>query len=93
MHQLSAFFFYLLGSSFFVAYVMFRQSFGWQWPVWWMQVADLPLAASAILYGGLSVYLSMSGKKGSSKTIAWLIGVPLGGFFIFLVVLNFWNVL
>ena len=89
LHQLSAVCFYVLGASFFVAYALLRREVGGQWPAWWLQTADLPLALSAITYGGLSVYLSVWGNRGPSRLLAILIGVPLAGFFLLLVALNF----
>ncbi|MBI3618576.1 hypothetical protein HY213_00905 [Candidatus Peregrinibacteria bacterium] len=90
LHQLSAVFFYLLGGSFFVAYLFLRNNIGDTWPAWWLQVADLPLALSALMYGGLSLYQSLT-IKGHSRALGWTIGVITGVFFLFLVFLNFSN--
>jgi hypothetical protein len=90
LHALSSFFFYTLGVSFFVAYLLFRSGI---WPVasaLWLQVADLPFALCAILYGGLSFYLSLR-PEGGSKALAWGVAIPLALVFCFLVVLNFWG--
>src|SRR5437868_5978565 len=92
LQQLSGFFFYLLGASFIVAYLLLRNAL---WPNLssvWLQAADLPFALCALLYGGLSLYLSLAIPGRSSKTLAWLIGLPLLLFFLLLVVLNFWGV-
>lgn len=89
LHQLSAIAFYVLGLSFFVAYALLRRQVGDTWPAWWMQVAELPLALSALLYGGLSVYLSVRGRQGTAWPLAILIGLPLATFFALLVAMNF----
>jgi len=90
LHKLSAFLFYLLGSSFFAAYLLhFNHLYG-PWPQWWMSVADLPLILIAMLFGGTSLYVSVI-KPGKKSAIASLvIGLPLTALFTFLVMLNFW---
>lgn len=88
LHKLSAFFFYLLGSSFFIAFALFKYKPLMNDAAIWMQIADLPLAFSALIYGGLSLYLSL--HSGKSRILPWLIGVPLSIFFIIILVMNFW---
>jgi len=92
LHRISAVLFYLLGTSFFVGYLLYANLIGGLWPAWWMQVADLPLILSAMLYGGLSLFLSIS-KTEKSSIAAVVIGVPLVALFTFLLLLNFWNVI
>jgi hypothetical protein len=93
LHQVSAFLFYVLGTSFFVAYILVRNGIGGIWPAWWLQAADLPLIASAVVYGGLSLFLSLQTPRRSGKTIGLMIAIPLMVFFIFVLVMNFWPVL
>ena len=88
LHRLSAFFFYLFGVSFFIAYVLLKNKLWWAESSMWMQIADLPLAFSAVVYGGLSLYLSV--QSGNSKILPWLIGMPLSIFFGLILLLNFW---
>jgi len=88
LHRLSGFSFYLLGSSFFIAFVLLKNTLWMNDAALWMQVADLPLAFSALVYGGLSLYLSL--RTDESKNLPWLIGVPLGLFFAMILVMNFW---
>lgn len=91
LQQLSGFFFYALGISFLVSYILLRNSV-WPWlSSLWLQSADLPFALCALLYGGLSLYASISVPGKTSKTLAWIIGVPLLIVFLLLVVLNFWG--
>jgi len=93
LHRISAILFYLLAGSFFVSYLLLRNSIGLPWSQWWMNVADLPLALVAVLYGGTSLYRSVKRTEGVSIPLLIVIGVPLLAFFTFLIVLNFWNVL
>ncbi len=88
LHRLSAFFFYLLGSSFFIAFALLKYKPLMNNTAVWMQIADLPLAVSAIVYGGLSLYLSLRSDK--SRILPWLIAVPLMLFFGLILLLNFW---
>ena len=88
LHRLSALCFYLLGLSFLVGWVMVRNNL---WPVGaavWLQVADLPLFFSAVLYGGTSLYRSIPNPM---KSLPWMIAVPLGVFFTAVLVMNFWR--
>lgn len=92
LHKLSAILFYVLGASFFVAYLLYRNDIG-TFGGWWLNVADLPLALAAVIYGGSSLYLSVTPKEKTSKTVAIVIGIPLTALFVWLVVLNFWEIL
>ncbi len=82
--------FYVLGASFFVAAVLFRNGVGGNWPAWWMQVADLPLALSAVLYAGISLYQSVRPAEGKARMLAVAVAAPLTAFFLLLLALNFW---
>lgn len=93
LHSLSGFAFYLLGLSFFAAYVLLRSHIGGAWPALWLQVADLPLALTTILYGGTSLYLSLRSPERRSALLAIVIAVPLVCLFAALVTLNFWKVI
>jgi len=93
LQKVSSVLFYLLGSSFFLAFLFMRTDIGGSTPGFWLRVADLPLALVACLYGGTSLYLSVSHPDKSSKTLAFCIGFPLAALFVFLFFLNFWEVL
>ena len=90
LQRLSGFCFYLLGTSFIVAWVMLKQNLYGTEEAVWMQSADLPLIFSGLVYGGLSLYLSLRHPEEPSTLLAWMIGVPLGAFFGLLLLLNFW---
>ncbi len=91
LHQLSAFFFYLLGLSFFVAYVLMHNAIEPRLMAFWLQSADLPFALCALLYGGLSLYRSVRNPDHPSRALGWVIALPLGGLFVVLVWMNFWG--
>jgi len=93
LHRISAVLFYLLAISFFVTYLLLINEILPFKSAWWLQRMDLPLALTAILYGATSFYLSLHHKESFSPVLAILIAVPLILFFIFLSLLNFWEVL
>ena len=88
----SGFFFYLLGISFFATYLLAFNAMGGLWPRWWMDVADLPLALTACVYGGISLYLSVLQPDKHSKITAVIIGIPLLAVLLLFIALNFWDV-
>lgn len=92
LKHLSGVLFYLLGGSFFVAYMLqyneVTTSAGW-----WMQIADLPLILVGLLYGGTSLYLSVKPRNGDSKVLFVVIGIPLALIFATLITMNFWPLL
>lgn len=89
LKHLSGFLFYLLGGSFFVAYLLYHNQIT---PIggWWLKVADLPLAFVGVIYGGTSLYLSVKPKDKESPALFYTISVPLVAIFSLLIVLNFW---
>lgn len=92
LRTLSAVSFYVLGGSFFLATLFIRNDVGGSDAAIWLQVADLPLALSAFIFGGMSLYVSLRPDR-PSRILAWGIGVPLSLLFLFLVFLNFYEVL
>lgn len=91
LQKISGFFFYLLGVTFFASYLFVRNEMFGMWPAWWMQVADLPLAFSALMYGGLSLYLGLTSANKPAKTLGYVLVVVLGACFLLLVAFNFWK--
>ena len=90
LKSLSAFFFYLLGTSFFVAYLFLKNDLYARESAIWLQTADLPLLLSAVIYGGTSLYLSVKNPEEPSRVLPFVIGVPLAAFFGVILVMNFW---
>jgi hypothetical protein len=93
LQRLSAILFYLLAGSFFLGYLLARNSVFLPWSEWWLKVADLPLVLVAILYGGSSLYTSVHRKEHISWLLLVCITIPLSLLFIALVILNFWDIL
>ncbi|MDP7645748.1 MAG: hypothetical protein QF400_01150 [Candidatus Peribacteraceae bacterium] len=93
LHQLSAFLYLALGISFFAAYFLLKNEMMMTAAAWWMQRADLPFAFVTIMYGGLSLFRSLNPNEKPANALALAITIPLIIFFLFLVVLNFWEVL
>ena len=93
LHRLSATLFYLLGISFFVAYLLSSNGVGTMYGTWWLKSMDLPLILAGVLYGGSSLYLSVKPGKTGSKGLAIIIGLPLTAIFVFLVAMNFWELI
>ena len=75
-----------------VAYMLFFNEVGNGLPGWWMQVADLPMLLSALVYGGSSLYISMVQEGERSMPLFYCIAIPLSTFFVFVFALNFWNI-
>ena len=92
LKSLSGFFFYLLGATFIVAYILYKKAMSPELMLWWLQVADVPLALAALTYAGTSLYKSIVGDHRSLFGCV-LIGVPVLLLFGVVVVLNFWNLL
>ena len=89
LHSISAFCFYLLGSTFFLAYVLQRNVIAGDWPVYWMQVADLPFLLAGLTYGGISLSLSFGEHHKAARIIGWCLAIPLGIVFLSLLFLAF----
>lgn len=90
--HLAGFFFYALGLSFFLAYVFLRNDILTPWPLWWMQVGDTPLILSGLVYGGLSLQMSLHSKATPPKHVWTSIIIMISILFILALVLNFWPV-
>ncbi len=77
LHSLSAFLFCLLTGSFFLGYVFLKNDIAATWTAQYLYVGQLPLLLTALLYGGLSVYLSLQNEGASSRVLGVIIGAPL----------------
>ena len=91
LNTLSTILFYTLGSSFFLAYILMRNEIADPWPLWWLEIADMPLLLIALLYGGLSLYLSLQPEIGGSKAFGTIVALPLSLLFLLFLFLNFWT--
>lgn len=88
LQNLSAILFYILGSSAFLAYVLWVNSILTAQSLLWLQTIDLPLLCVALLFGGFSLYRSIAQKP--SLTLALWIAIPLVLVFFLSVFLKFW---
>lgn len=93
LRNFSAWLFYSLGISFFVAYLLLQNEIGVPWPKFWLSVADLPLILSGLLYGGSSLYLNVKKPNEPSPFIAWTLFAIAALLFVFLASLNFYEAL
>jgi hypothetical protein len=90
LHTISAILFYALGLSFFAGYILMRNEIMTNAALNWLRIGDLPLLVSGLLYGGLSVYLSLKNDESASKTLMLGILIPMGILLILLLAVNFW---
>ncbi len=94
LHSLSAFLFYLLGLSAFVSYVLLHNSIADPWPGFILLVVKMPLVLTGLIYGGISVYRSLTiGEDGGSTALASLITVPVIVLLLLTLFLNFRDVI
>tara|TARA_B100000315_G_C14182462_1_gene409556 strand:+ start:106 stop:432 length:327 start_codon:yes stop_codon:yes gene_type:complete len=93
LHKISAVLFYVGGCSFFGAYLLMTNQLYTPWSQWWLSIADLPLILCGLLYGGSSLYLSVTVPNKSSPVLRLFIVIPLAALFTFLIVLNYWEAL
>ena len=89
LHTLSAVLFYILGTSFFLAYIFLRNGIMQNNAMEWLNIGDMPLLLTGMLYGGISVYLSIRDDQNHSRGLMIAIGLPLLILFIVLAGLNF----
>ncbi len=91
LHTLSAVLFYILGSTFFIAYILQINKIAVEPSVLWLQKGILPLLCVALLYGGTSVYLSVTSEHKPSRALAITITIPLIIIFLIFMFLKFWH--
>jgi hypothetical protein len=89
LHTLSAVLFYVLGGSFFLAIVLQYNGIAGNAPQVWMDIADLPLLLTGLLFGGASLYRSVRGDDDPSHALIVGIAIPLTILFVLLLITNF----
>ncbi len=89
LHTLSAILFYILGTSFFLAIVLRQNAIAGTAPQVWMDIADLPLLLTGLLYGGVSLYRSVRNDEHVSHALIVGLALPLGILFSLLLITNF----
>lgn len=90
LHSLSATLFYLLGTGFFLAYVLSFNNIAAPSLIPAMHSAVLPLLCVALLYGGTSVYLSLTNDRKPSRGLGITLTILLTLFFLTATTLSFW---
>jgi len=93
LHRLSAILFSVLGLTFALAYVLFRNEIAGSWPLWWLQVADLPLLLTGLTYGSISIERSLWSPSSPSTVLPFIIFIPTGLLFLLFATMNFWPLL
>ena len=93
LHKYAATGFYLLVGSLLIAYLLLKNDVFGIYPRIWLEIADLPTIVVTLLFGGLSLYRSVAPNDCRPRLLPWVIGVPLCLLFVFLVILNFWDIL
>lgn len=90
LHSLTAFLFYALGLSGFGAFVLLRNSIADPWPGWWLEVVKLPIVITGLLYGGTSIYrsLTLDGAH-PSRTLGVVIVLPVLALIALSIAINF----
>lgn len=91
LQNISAFFFYILGTSFIVGWVLIKNNLYRMEAATWMQIADVPLIFCALVYGGTSLYRSLRHPDHPSKPIVWTITIIFTALFGVVLVMNFWG--
>lgn len=89
LHSLSAWLFYPIAGSFFLAYLMLRHGEWTDATLWWLKVMDLPLFLSGVLYGTTSIALSVTDPNHPSKGLLWGTFLPAAILLIVVILLNF----
>ena len=91
LKKLSGFLFYTLGLSFFAMYFAFKNQYLGILPEWWFEVFDIPLALSALLYGGTSLHSSLRSENNKAAISGVIISIILLAIFGVLFILNYWS--
>jgi succinate dehydrogenase hydrophobic anchor subunit len=88
LQRVSGFCFYLLGSSFILAWLLFKLGYAARFSSMWMQAMDLPLIFSALVYGGLCFYFGLIDFF-TSKILRWALVLVLTVIFVIVLVRTF----
>jgi hypothetical protein len=89
LHTLSAILFYLLGGSYFLAIVLNYNDIAGTAPRVWMDIMDLPLLLTGLLFGGISLYRSVRSDGDTSHALIVGLAFPLVILFGLMLITNF----
>lgn len=60
LHEVSAFYFFILGFAYVFLALAFRNGLIVDWALLFMRLFDIPLALVALIYGGTTLYLQLN---------------------------------
>ncbi len=89
LHTLSAILFYVLAGTFFLALMLATNNVAAHASRVWMDISDLPLLCSGLLFGGLSLYRSIRRDSDMSHALLAGIALPLLILFSIFLIANF----
>lgn len=90
LHQLSAVLFTLLGTALFIVEILWRQEIWMPWTQVLLTTIPLPLLAIGLLYGGLSITLSVTEHRTRTAIVGVLIGIICLVLFAAFAMLRLW---
>jgi hypothetical protein len=91
LNRISGTIFYIMGSIYFVLYLLYFNDILTAWMRWIMELFDLSMILISLLYGGTSFLKSITDPDQPSLFALLIVGIPLVLLFGFFVVLNFWD--
>ncbi len=89
LKQASGFLFYLLGAALIVGLVLLKRDISPALTTALLNSIDLPLLLAGMVYGGSSLYISITANRQQSMTVALIITLPLALLFIAFAYANF----
>jgi hypothetical protein len=89
LHTLSAILFYVLAGLFFLALILARNDIAAHGSRVWLDISDLPLLCSGLMFGGLSLYRSIRRDEDMSHALLAGIALPLLILFAIFLIANF----
>ncbi len=85
--------FFIVGGTYLGAYLLWQTGTAEPFGAWWLAIMDLPFIAMGLLYGALSLHLSVRNPEKPSHIQAWIIGFFAAALFLLAATLNYWEVL
>lgn len=94
LHRLSAFLFYVLGSLGFLSFIFLRNGVYGAAPAFLLDAIKMPFLTVALLYGGLSIALSLRSEDGSiHRGVSVAVFLPMFLLFFLSLYFNFRHLL
>jgi uncharacterized membrane protein YhaH (DUF805 family) len=89
IHQISAWYFFLLAFTYVITVLMFRNNIATDLTILIMRLLDIPFALVALLYGGSTLYLQLNENEEVATPWAIFIVAVCILFFSLVVFINF----